>query len=190
LSEEVVAERAAFFEEQPALSEHKLVFLDESAISTNLHHAYGRAPAGQRVTLYAPTYGARRTLVGAISTDGRTALAVLDDGLRISSFQDFIRDHLAPMLHPGDVVIMDNLRVHKNPDAVAAIQATGATVVFQPRYSPEFNAIEHCWSWLKHHLRSLGCRAIDPLVSYAEQLWRKITPELCQSWAKGCGYAV
>ena len=125
----MVAERAAFFEEQPALSEHKLVFLDESAISTNLHH-------------------------------------------------------------PGDVVIMDNLRVHKNPDAVAAIQATGATVVFQPRYSPEFNAIEHCWSWLKHHLRSLGCRAIDPLVSYAEQLWRKITPELCQSWAKGCGYAV
>jgi transposase len=68
---------------------------------------------------------------------------------------------------------MDNLRIHKNPEAVSAIEATGASVEFQPRYSPEFNAIEHCWSWIKHHLRNLGCRAIDQLVSYAEQTWRR-----------------
>ena len=172
------------------MREHRLIFLDESSISTNLHHAYGRAPAGERVTLYALPYGARRTLVGAIATDGQTALAVLNDGLRVSSFQTFIQEKLVPMLRPRDVVIMDNLRIHKNPEAVAAIEATGASVEFQPRYSPEFNAIEHCWSWIKHRLRNLGCRVIDQLVSYAEQTWREITPELCQSWARGCGYAV
>ena len=186
----MIAEREAYREKQPELSERQLVFVDESAISTTLHHAYGRAPAGERVTLYSPTYGARRTLVGAVAVDGRSALAVLDEGLRISSFQAYIRDSLAPMLRPGDVVVMDNLRIHKHPDAVAAIEATGASVVFQPRYSPEFNAIEHCWSWIKHRLRNLGCRVIDQLVSYAEQTWREITPELCQSWARGCGYAV
>lgn len=93
--------------------------------------------------------------------DGRTAMAVLDEGLRVDSFKTFIQDHLAPMLRPGDVVIMDTLSTHKNPDAVAAIEATGAEVVFQPRYSPEFNAIEMCWSWLKHDLRRIGCRAIQ-----------------------------
>lgn len=190
MSQEVLAEREAFLMKQPELSERQLVFLDESAISTTLHHAYGRAPAGERVTLYAPTYGARRTLVGAVAVDGRRALAVLDEGLRVNSFQAYVRDLLAPMLRPGDVVVMDNLRIHKNPDAVAAIEATGASVVFQPRYSPEFNAIEHCWSWIKHHLRGLGCRAIDQLVSHAKQQWQKITPKLCQSWARGCGYAV
>lgn len=102
-----------------------------------------------------------RPLVGAITLDGRTAMAVLDEGLRVDSFKTFIQDHLAPMLRPGDVVIMDTLSTHKNPDAVAAIEATGAEVVFQPRYSPEFNAIEMCWSWLKHDLRRIGCRAIQ-----------------------------
>ena len=164
--------------------------MDESAISTTLHHAYGRAPSGQRVTLYAPTHGARRTLVGAISLDGRTTLAVLEEGLRVDSFKTFILDHLAPMLRAGDVVIMDNLSTHKNPEAVAAIEATGAEVVFQPRYSPEFNAIEMCWSWIKHDLRRIGCRAIERLVTYAERRWAEITPTLCRAWARGCGYAV
>lgn len=120
------------------MSKRSLIFLDESAISTTLHHAYGRAPKGQRVRLYAPTYGARRTLVGAIALDGRKALGVVEKGLRIESFLEFIRSELAPMLKPGDVVIMDNLRVHTNREAVTAIEACGAEVVFQPRYSPEW----------------------------------------------------
>ena len=76
----MIAEREAYREKQPELSERQLVFVDESAISTTLHHAYGRAPAGERVTLYSPSYGARRTLVGAVAVDGRSALAVLDEG--------------------------------------------------------------------------------------------------------------
>lgn len=172
------------------MSKRSLIFLDESAISTTLHHAYGRAPRGQRVRLYAPTYGARRTLVGAIALDGRKALGVVQKGLRIESFLEFIRTELAPILKPGDVVIMDNLRVHTNREAVAAIEACGAEVVFQPRYSPEYNAIEHCWSWVKHELRRIGCRAIDRLVEYTKRRWEQITPTLCRSWARGCGYAV
>ena len=119
-----------------------------------------------------------------------TAPLVLDGPIDGASFLAYVEQFLCNTLRPGDVVIMDNLRIHKNPEAVAAIEATGASVEFQPRYSPEFNAIEHCWSWIKHRLRNLGCRVIDQLVSYAEQTWREITPELCQSWARGCGYAV
>ena len=115
---------------------------------------------------------------------------MVQKGLRIESFLEFIRTELAPILKPGDVVIMDNLRVHTNREAVAAIEACGAEVVFQPRYSPEYNAIEHCWSWVKHELRRIGCRAIDRLVEYTKRRWEQITPTLCRSWARGCGYAV
>jgi transposase len=169
LSQEVLAEPEAFSKKQPELSDRQLLFLYESAISTTLHHAYGSVPAGERVTLYSPTYGARRRLVSVVAIDGRRALAVLNEGLRITSFQAYVRNLLAPMLRPGDVVVIDNQRIHKNPDAVAAIEATGASVVFQPRYSPEFNAIEHCWSWIKHHLSGLGRSAIDQRVTHAKQ---------------------
>lgn len=55
---------------------------------------------------------------------------------------------------------------------------------------PECNAIEHCWSWVKHELRRIGCRAIDRLVEYTKRRWEQITPTLCRSWARGCRYAV
>ena len=75
------------------------------------------------MTLFAPSYGSRRTLVGAIALDGRKALSVLEKGLRITTFVEFVEQKLVPMLRPGDVVIMDNLRIHKNVEALDAIEA-------------------------------------------------------------------
>jgi transposase len=164
--------------------------LDESSISTALNHNYGRAPRGEQVVLHAPTYGARRTLLGAIGLDGRKALSVLHGGMKVADYQAFIADHLVPMLKPGDVVVMDNLRIHKRAEAIAAIEATGAKVVFQPCYSPEFNAIEHCWAWIKQALRHVAVRAVDVLVDQAKKRWEAIDAGLCRSWARGCGYAV
>ena len=176
--------------DQAALSERSLIFLDESGISTALNHRYGRSKRGSRVTLYAPTYGARRTLIGAIALDGRKALSVLEKGLRVTTFIEFVREQLVPMLRPGDVVIMDNLRIHKNSVAVEAIEAAGAEVVFQPPYSPEFNAIEFCWSWVKQDLRRVASRNIGDLIACAYRRWEQVSAHLCRQWARGCGYDV
>lgn len=167
-----------------------MIFLDECSISTALNHRYGRSKRGSRVTLYAPSYGARRTLLGAIALDGRKALAVLDKALRVPTFFEFVQVSLVPMLREGDVVIMDNLRIHKNADAIAAITAAGAEVLFQPPYSPEFNAIEFCWSWLKHDLRRIASRTVDDLVAHARKRWDQVGAHLCRQWARGCGYDV
>lgn len=166
------------------------MFLDECGISTALNHQYGWSKAGKRVLLHAPTYGARRTLIGAIALDGRKALSVLNKGLRVPTFIEFVQDHLVPMLRSGDVVIMDNLRIHKHPAAIAAIEKVGAEVLFQPPYSPEFNAIEFCWSWLKQDLRRTACRVVDDLVRCAFKRWKQVTPHLCRQWSRGCGYDV
>lgn len=175
---------------QRSLPASRLVFLDECAISTALNHRYGRAKRGKRVVLHAPTYGTRRTLVGAIALDGRRAMTTLERGLRTETYLDFVRTCLVPMLREGDIVIMDNLRIHHNADAIALIEQAGATVLFQPPYSPEFNAIEFCWSWLKHDLRRAAHRRIDALLASAERRWNQLTADLCVSWARGCGYAV
>jgi transposase len=186
----VLAAREAFVKKQPTLDASRLVFLDECAISTALNHRYGRSKRGKRVVLHAPTYGTRRTLVGAIALDGRRTMTTLKKGLRTDTYLDFVRDHLVPMLRAGDTVIMDNLRIHHNADAIALIEEAGATVVFQPPYSPEFNAIEFCWSWLKHDLRRAAHRRIEPLLASVKERWSQVTPTLCRSWARGCGYAV
>lgn len=164
--------------------------MDECGISTSLNYRYGWGKSGSRVTLYAPTYGARRTLVGAIALDGRKAISVLEKGLRTATFIEFVTEKLVPMLRAGDVVIMDNLRIHKHPDAVSAIEAVGAEVSFQPPYSPEFNAIEFCWSWVKHDLRRAACRAIENLVAHALRRWEAVDGRLCRQWARGCGYDI
>mgnify|MGYP001587939584 FL=1 len=61
-------------------------------------------------------------------------------------FLAFVQQELALNLCPGDLVVMDNLNAHKRPDAVAAIRAVGADVLFLPPYSPEYNPIEKAWA--------------------------------------------
>lgn len=140
------------------------------------------------MTLYTPTYGTRRTLVGAMAVDGRKALSVLERGFRIPTFLEFVREKLLPMLRADDIVVMDNLRIHKNAEARALIEAAGAMVLFQPPYSPEFNAIEFCWGWVKQDLRRTACRTIDALVHAVKKRWDAVNVHLCQKWASGCGY--
>jgi len=129
-------------------------------------------------------------LVGAIAVDGRKTLTVLEQGLRTPTFIEFVTQNLVPMLRTGDIVVMDNLRIHKNAEALAAIEAVGATVLFQPPYSPEFNAIEFCWNWLKQDLRRIASRTIAHLIEAAVKRWNSVTPHLCRQWARGCGYDV
>lgn len=70
------------------------------------------------------------TVVAALRADGLTAPAVFDDPLDSDSFEAYIEQVLVPTLRPGDVVVLDNLAVHKHPAARAAIERAGATLRF------------------------------------------------------------
>ncbi|MFT6158263.1 MAG: transposase [Myxococcota bacterium] len=106
------------------------------------------------------------------------------------TFIDFVTQNLVPMLRAGDIVVMDTLCVHKNAEALAAIEAVRATVKFPPPYSPEFNAIEICWGWLKQDLRRVASRSVTRLIEATLKRWESVTPHLCYQWARGCGYDV
>jgi transposase len=62
---------------------------------------------------------------------------------------------------PGDIVVMDNLSSHKGPAVRAMIEAAGATLLYLPPYSPDFNPIENAFAKLKALLRKAAQRTVE-----------------------------
>jgi transposase len=144
------------------------------------HRCYDRVPKNHGVNL---------TVVGAIALDGVRAIMAYEGGTTYEAFLRFIRQALAPSLRPGDIVIMDNLRVHHNDDVKAAIRATGADVRYLPPYSPELNPIELAWSKLKSFLRAAKARTLRTLAAAIANSSTLFTQtDLC-GWFRHCGYS-
>ena len=63
------------------------------------------------------------TFIGALRTTGLTAPAVIDGAMNGERFLDYVTTKLLPTLKPGDVVILDNLPVHKRAGVREALNA-------------------------------------------------------------------
>jgi len=114
----------------------------------------GRAPRGVRLVDYVPHgHWKTTTFLAGLRLEGLSAPLVVDGAINGDIFLAYIRQHLAPTLKPGDVVIMDNLSSHKVAGVREAIEAVGATLMFLPPYSPDFNPIEQVFAKLKALLR-------------------------------------
>lgn len=83
-----------------------------------------------------------------------TALMVLDGAMNGIDFLTYVEQALVPTLSPGDIVITDNLPLHKIAGVREAIERAGAELRYLPPYSPDFNPIEIAFSKLKTLLRA------------------------------------
>jgi transposase len=166
-----------------------LLFLDESAVNTAMVRDYGRCPKGERLVGSAPAgLWETSTLVAAIGLDGVVAPMVIDGPLNGDSFAQYIETSLIPELEPGNILIMDNLPVHKSKRVADAIAAAGCTLVFLPPYSPDLNPIENMWSKVKALLRAAAARTFLAVVDATGDALRSITPEDCEGYFRHCGY--
>jgi hypothetical protein len=93
-----------------------------------------------------------------------------------------------PTLRPGDVVVLDNLAVHKQPEVRTAIEQVGALVRFLPPYSPDFNPIELAFAKLKAFLRAARPRNFEQVCSLIAIALELFTPDECAAYARHCGY--
>ncbi len=169
----------------------KLKFLDESGANLGLTRAYGRATPGQRVTEGTPGIsGEHYTLVAALHLGGVSATALLEGAMDREAFQVYVQDFLAPTLRRGDIVVMDNLSVHKGTAIEAAIEARGARVVYLPPYSPDLNPIELCWAKVKAVLREFKARSFDALLEALAHAFDSISRADIAAWFAHCGYAL
>lgn len=127
-------------------------------------------------------------MIAALRSDALTAPAVFDGPIDSVTFLADVEQVLVPTLHPGDVVVLDNLAVHKQPAVRAAIESTGALVRFLPPYSPDFNPIEQVFAKLKAFLRALKPRTFDDVNTFVAKALRLFDPSECRNYVRHCGY--
>lgn len=165
------------------------VFVDECGVTTDLLRRYGRSRRGSRLNDHAP-YGhwEAHTVVAALRPEGLTAPAVFDGPIDNSSFLAYVEQVLVPTLHPGDVVVLDNLAVHRQPEVRAAIAAVGASLRFLPAYSPDFNPIEQAFAKLQAFLRAARPRTFDHVTGLVAAALALFTPAECRNYIRHSGY--
>ena len=148
------------------------MFLDETGVTTNLLRRYGRAVRGAQVHDHTPGgQWQTSTFLAALRVTGLTAPGVFDGAIDGASFLAYIEQILVPTLQPGDIVIADNLSVHKIASVRRAIEQADATLWYLPPYSPDLNPIELCFAKLKAIVRAASCRSIDTLCASPTANW-------------------
>src|ERR1043165_1432488 len=174
------------------MSHRRFIFLDESAVNTAMTPTHGRAPRGERVVDSAPrNYGEQTSIVGALSF-GRGLLAVmtLTGAVDTLAFDAYLERVLGPRLRRGDVVVLDNLNVHKASQVEEVAEGRGAQVIWLPPYSPDFSPIEQCWSKIKTCFPPAHAPHGQELEKALAEAIELITRADIRGWFRHCGYRV
>jgi transposase len=167
------------------------IFLDECGVTTDLLRRYGRSLRGTRLRDHTPcSHWQTHTVIAALRLDGLGAPAVFDGPIDSPSFLAYVEQVLVPTLRPGDVVVLDNLAVHKQPEVRVAIEQVGAHLRFLPPYSPDFNPIELAFAKLKALLRAARPRTFDHVSALVAAALELFTPTECRNYVRHCGYRV
>ena len=117
---------------QTVVAKH-VVVVDESSTHLDMTTAYARAPRGQRAyDQVVRNYGRNASLIAALRLDGMAAPFVVDGSVNTAAFEAYIEFFLAPILRPGDIVLMDNLSCHRTETVRHLIEACGASLLFLP----------------------------------------------------------
>jgi transposase len=135
-------------------------------------------------------HGKNTTLVAALTPDGLHVPWLLEGAMDTVAFDWYIAEQLGPTLRPGQIVVLDNLSVHKAASIRHALEARGCTLLFLPPYSPDCTPIEQAFSKLKAILRGLGARTKEALQEAVRLALEAITPSDAAAWFAHAGYAL
>jgi transposase len=184
--------RGWYWRRARGMNHRRFIFLDETAVNTAMTPTHGRAPVGERVVDSVPrNYGGQTSIVGALSFGrGLLATMTLTGAVDTLAFDAYLERVLAPRLRKGDVVVLDNLNVHKASRVEEVAARRGAQVIWLPPYSPDFSPIEQCWSKIKTLLRAAKARTREELEKALAEAIELITRADIRGWFKHCGYEV
>jgi len=150
---------------------------------------HGWAPRGERLRLGIPHgHWKTTTFVAGLTLRGIIAPFVLDGPINRDAFETYIERVLVPSLRPSDIVIMDNLSSHKGRRVRDLIEAAGASLLYLPPYSPDFNPIENAFAKLKALLRKAAERTVDGLWAAIGCLINTFSPHECANYFAAAGY--
>lgn len=185
---DIAAEKIEWEKWQKSFDAARVICLDESGIRTNFTPLRGWSAKGTRCKGTAPGRWKTYSILSYLTHDGKTDSLIFPGGVDKTIFREFMEKVLLPATKEGDVVIMDNLNVHKNSFSKELFKRRGVEIKYTPRYSPEYNPIEMMWSKMKADLRK-----VEPRDFY--DIWREtscslldVGPEMARNWYKASGY--
>jgi transposase len=165
------------------------VFVDESGVTTDLLRRYARSPRGDRIADHTPcSHWQTHTIIAALRSTEMAATAVFDCPSDGETFRAYVEQVLVPTLRRGDVVVLDNLAAHKQPEVRMAIEEAGAHLRFLPPYSPDFNPIEMAFAKLKAFFRAARPRTFDHVCELMAAALGLFMPDECRNYVRHCGY--
>jgi transposase len=190
-SERDEAKRTAFRAQGAPLARARFIFVDETSTHTALTRRYARAPRGERAYGSVPRkHGPNLSVIGALGLRGMVATMSVEGAVDTAAFEAFVEPGLVPALQPGDVVLLENLKVPQVSNIKQAVSTVGGEVIFLPPYSPAFSPIEPCWSKLKTFLRGCAARTQALLETPLTKALPTLSPDDIRNWFRHCGYEV
>lgn len=167
----------------------RVVFLDETAVKTNLTRLRGWGPRGERLTMDAPfgSWGTQ-TLIAGLTRDALIAPWEIKGAMDGPAFAAYVQKVLIPEIALGTAVVLDNLATHRNKEATDALKAHGCWFLYLPPYSPDLNSIELAFSKLKAHLRRIGARSFTAVFQAIGDICEMYEPQECSNYFQAAGY--
>lgn len=164
--------------------------MDESSTNVRMVPIRARAPKGERAYGKAPkNWENNVTLISSISLEGMGPSMSIEGSADGEAFVLYIEHFLGPKLKPGQIVVMDNLQVHKMKRVRELIEGRGCSLVFLPSYSPDFNPIEEAFSKVKTLLRKAKARSFEALVEATGATLSAVSEQDALGFFAHCGYA-
>ena len=181
--------RRRWVREQGLLDPARLVFIDETAVSTNMVRPNGWNPRGERLVGDVPMgHWETLTFIAGFRQTGIVAPMVIKGAMNGEAFLAYVEQCLVPILKRRDIVVVDNVSFHKVVGVEEAIQAAGASLRYLPPYSPEFNPIELVFHPVKALLRKAAERTIEGLERCVCSFIRALKPSECMGYFRHAGY--
>jgi transposase len=185
----VARARRRWIREQGWLDTTRLVFIDETAITTNMVRLNGWNPRGERLLADVPMGRWETvTFIAGLRQTRIVAPMLIKGAMNGESFLAYVKQGLAPTLKRGDIVVADNVPFHKVAGVEEAIRAVGASLRYLPQYSPDLNPIEPVFHPLKSLLRKAAERTIEGLRRCIRSYIRVLDPSECRGYFRHAGY--
>ena len=167
----------------------RLVFVDEMGTNTSLSPIYAWAPKGRRAHCSVPrNRGKNTTLLSSMSLSGMGPSLAVDGPTDREVFEAYVERVLAPTLRAGQVLVMDNLSVHKGERVRELIEHRGCQLLYLPPYSPDLNPIEEAFGKIKGLLRKAEARTREALVEAMGRALSAVSKHDARGFFEHCGY--
>ena len=184
---EVPQKRRWFRRQVLSIDPQRLVFVDETGITTAMTPTDARAPRGERAVDATPASWETVTVTAALGLEGVRAPLAFPGATHTATFPTEVERVLVPALHPGDVVVLDNLKPHLAHGVGESIARAKAEVLLRPPYSPDSTPIEEMYAKVKQGLRRPEARTQPKLYEALGEVLRQLTPQDILGWFQHAG---